>query len=320
MRGIDQIKKEIRSLSELESDRRQFHANAHPLLRELGKPEQIHEIFERNLIDSGYLHRQWSTYEIPFLFIDETDHFYLKFHVFPPVASRDKEKAANIIHHHNNYLLTSLTVQGPGYHTLHFDPELGKQNQSQLTARITKDFFHGSNEFSFVDSYEPHLVFNMDALTTTLVLWSPDRKLPTDSLRNNRVIKPFKKPVLKVVKALGLSRQIGVADKKVYQWYVENGKIIQILEEDYFGMYKAVTGPEVDDFYTQAVCKFVQQSGYTNKEFLRPLIDKQNTPKHWQKWLSYLIEDKEIPEVFGKEEFNIPSKRMMLEDVRKTCS
>ena len=314
------IVSEIKRLSNEHSSRLEFHKAAHPILKKMADPQFIQFVFESNLNDKGYLQRSWSTYEIPFLYIDETDHYYLKFHVFPPVASRDTEKAANIIHHHNNYLLTSLTVQGPGYHTMHFDKRIEEVEGDEVKLKITKDFFHANMEFSLVDSYEPHIVFNMDKLTTTLVLWSPDQKHITDGLRNNPIIKPFKKHLVKIINSLGLNREIGVADAKVYQWYVQNGKAHRILEEDYFGMYKAVKGKEIDLFFTQAVALFVQQSGYQNKEFLERKLADLSTPSHWKHWLTFMLEGRRIPEVFGKEEINVPNKRITRQDVRQVCA
>lgn len=310
----------LSKLSDQVADRRGFHEAAKPLLKSMSEPEFIHAVFESNLNDKWYLQREWSTYEIPFLFIDETDHYYLKYHVFPPVESRDVEKAANIIHHHNNYLLTSLTVQGPGYHTMHFDKQVEELEGDRVKLKLTKDFFHSNMEFSLVDSYEPHIVFNMDKLTTTLVLWSPDKKHITDGLRNNPFIKPFKKWIISLINTLGLNRKVGVADAKVYQWYVENGKAYRILEEDYFGKYKAVKGKETDLFFSQAVALFVQQSGYYNAKFIEEKLHDMSTPDHWKHWLKYLLDQEQIPEVYGKEEINIPSKEIRLNDLRFALS
>lgn len=322
---MDLIKEErlisdLRQLSDEVQDRRKFHEAAKPLLEAMSEPDFIAYVFEKNLNDPKYLKRAWSTYEIPFLYIDETNHYYTKYHIFPPVESRDTEKAANIVHHHNNYLLTSFTVQGPGYHTMHFAKEIQELEGNEVKLKLEKDFFHGNREFSLVDSYEPHIVFNMNKLTTTLVLWSPDQKHLTDGLRNHPLIKPFKKPIIATINALKLNRIVGVSDAKVYQWYVQDGKSYKILEEDYFGMYKAVLGPEIDEFFTQAVSLFVQQSRYNNQEFLQSKIDSDDTPDHWKKWLGYLIEGKTIPEVYGKEEINIPSKKITQSEVRKACS
>lgn len=311
---------QVRELSDELVDRRLFHERARLLLQKMSEPAFIHFVFEMNLKDPGYLKREWSTYEIPFLYIFENDHFYMKYHVFPPVESRDTEKAANIVHHHNNYLLTSYTVQGPGYHTMHFDKQVDELGNNRVRLKLTKDFYHGDKDFSFVDSYEPHLVFNMKELTTTLVLWSPDQKRTTDKFRNNRLIKPLKQPIIKLIHLFGAGRSFGIADKNVYQWYVQNGECIAISEEDYFAKYKAVKGESVNRFYAQAVCKFVQQSGYRNDAFLMQMLAKDDLPRHWSEWLVMLLNDVEIPEVFGKEDINIPSGKMTKTDVRATCA
>tara|TARA_B100000902_G_scaffold385648_1_gene427298 strand:+ start:82 stop:1065 length:984 start_codon:yes stop_codon:yes gene_type:complete len=316
----DELIKTVRDLSNTISDRREFHSKAKPILKKMADSDFIAVIFERNLRDQAYLTRSWTTYEIPFLYIDETNHFNTKFHVFPPIKSRDSEKAANIIHHHNNYLLTSFTVQGPGYHTMHFEKDIVELDKDEVRLKISKDFFHHKLNFSFVDSYEPHIVFNMEELTTTLVLWSPDQKHLTDGLRNNPIIKPFKKSIIALINALGLNRALGVSEAKVYQWFVQNGKCYRILEEDYFGIYRALKGPEIDLIFTQAVALFVQRSGYNNQSFIKEMLDTRGTPEHWKKWLKYLEVRQKIPEVFGKEYINVPDKKILREDIREACT
>lgn len=313
----DPVVSSIIRLSDSQIDRLEFHKQSHQHLRKMSSVDFVSKAFEVNLADDGYLKRQWSNYEIPFLYIFENNNFYLKYHIFPPVKSQDTEKAANIIHHHNNYILSSYLMFGPGYHTCHFGKEIKELDNGEVKMSLEKDFFHDKGEINIVESWEPHIVFNMSDTTTTIVLWSPEKKLPTDGLRNNPIIKPFKKFILSLVHGLGLDRSIGVAPKHVKQYYVEDGKVKSISEEDYFAFYKEQVGDEINSNYVQAVCHFVQRMGYKNDEFLLNVLKRKDLPEAWKFWLPYLINDNEIPCVYGKEEINIPKKEIRIEDLRK---
>lgn len=308
---------EIIGLSDAFSDRMEFHKKSHPIMRKMGEIDFLSEVFETNLKDEGYLKRKWSNYEIPFLYVYENNHFYIKYHIFPPVKSGDTEKAANIIHHHNNYLLSSFTLFGPGYHTCHFGKEINETADGKVDMSLTKDFFHGHGEINIVESWEPHIVFNMADTTTTLVLWSLDKKLPTDGLRNHPLVKPFKKVIIAIIHALGLDKKVGVAPKGVKQYYVEDGKVLSITEEDYFATYKEQLGDEVSKNYVQAVCHFVQRMGYKNDAFVEQMLTKSDLPMAWKTWLPYLLTGESIPPLYGKEEINIPKKEIRLNDLRK---
>lgn len=316
----DPLVKSVIDLSDRLDDRMAFHQQSHPIMREMAKPEFIARVFETNLKDEGFLNRQWTNYEIPFLYLYENNHFYLKYHIFLPVASKETHKAANIIHHHNNYHLSSMTVFGPGYHTLQFEKEIKHFQDGSAQLKITEDFFHKTYEVNVVESWEPHIVFNMDDMTTTLVLWSPDEKHMTDGLRNHPLIKPFKKILLKGIHAFGLDKRFGVAPKDVMQYYVEDGKVVAIRESDYFDYYKNQKGQDVVENYIQSICHFMQRIGYKNSDFLTQTIEASSTPVAWKKWLTKLRDGGEIPMVFGKEEINIPKKAMYLDEVRKACS
>ncbi len=298
-------------------DRMEFHEKSHEVMRSMGELEFLSTVFETNLKDEGFLKRSWSNYEIPFLYVFENNHFYLKFHIFPPVKSGDTQKAANIIHHHNNYILSSYTSFGPGYHTCHFGKEIIEHEDGTAEMTLTKDFFHAKGHINVVESWEPHIVFNMASTTTTLVLWSPDKKLVTDGLRNHPLVKPFKRMILLVIHALNLHKSVGVAPKDVKQYYVQDGKVLSIKEADYFGTYKEQVGDEVTMNYVQAICHFVQQMGYKNDAFISEMLSRDDLPKAWRNWLPFLISDEEIPTLYGKEEINIPKKEIRIEDLRK---
>jgi len=311
---------EVIDLSDKIDDRRRFHEAAKPWLLKMGTPEYIHKVFEMNLMDNGFLQRKWSTYETPFLYLFENNHFYLKYHVFLTVKSMDVEKTTNIIHHHNNYLLSSLAAFGSGYYTIHYDKKIVSNPDGTHSLKRTRDFNHLPGEISFVDSYEPHVVFNPSELSATTVLWSPDKKQITDNLRNHPLVKPFKKLLIRIIHFFGASRQLGVAEENVCQYYLENGKYYAVKETEIFESFKAEMGPEVDDYYINALALFMQKTNYKNTSFLNQMIKKETTPETWKKYLTQLANGEPINEVYGRETLYIPNGEMRKEDLLRAPS
>lgn len=320
---IDSTPKElvekVKSASNRLENRMEFHKEVQKLMPRMSEKEFLTFTFEQNLNDPGYLKRAWSMYEIPFLYIHETDHYNLKYHIFLPTKSGDSNVAANLIHHHNNYLLTSYTAFGPGYPTFHFSKQIDDSDITDVKVKIEKEFHHGRGEVSMVESWEPHIVFNGGELSVTLVLWSPDKKMVTDKFRNHPLIKPFKKSLLKIIYALGLSHSVGVAPKDVLQYYVQDGKVKAVKESDFFEYYKDKVGPEVDSFYIQAICKWMQLVGYDNKEFLSSKLQDPSLPDAWKHWLTRLSTGEEIAMPYAEEEQNIPNKVMTRDQLLKAC-
>src|SRR5689334_16932139 len=94
--------KYIRQVIELNdqiTDRHALHKAVGPLLEQMAKdPAFWSEVIKMNLTDKGYLQRKWTMYDIPFLYVHETEDFYIKLHIFPALESRETNVLASTIH------------------------------------------------------------------------------------------------------------------------------------------------------------------------------------------------------------------------------
>lgn len=295
------------ALNEQLKDRKEFHTAVQPLLKVMGEDKDfIAKVVERNLLDEGYLNQKWSLYNIPFFYIYENADFNLKIHLFVPLESKEAEKAASCIHHHNNYMLSSFAMHGSGYESYLFQKEFDfDEKDKTANFKITKHFHQTDWPVSFVDAWEPHLVFNPTKLSATLILWSPDKKRATDNLRQNPILKPLKKPLRKVINALGLGSNVGIASQKTYQFYPEGGKIKGILEDDYFEPTRKAVGKKVDEYSIQTVFRFLQETQGLDKDFL--IENRDTMPDYYQPFIEQYLEGKEIEETFAKAKINIPA-------------
>ncbi|NND77797.1 MAG: hypothetical protein HKN39_06405 [Flavobacteriales bacterium] len=309
----------VQALSDQIDDRKEFHSAAEGVLLEMAaSPEFLDGVVQYNLDRPEFLEHNWSLYEIPCLWIADTGDFQMKFHVFLPMEKFEAGIAGSCIHHHNNYLLTTLAVCGSGYETFifekdgQFDPDKG-----DIELRVRENFVQKEGTMTLVDSWEPHVVFSPKEMTTTLTLWSPDAKRSTDKLRHNPVLKAFKKPLRFMIHAFGMDKKMGIASAKTYQFYEHDGKFEAIEEGEYFAPTKAAKGPEIDDDYVRTIFAFLKAMNYQNTEYLGELAEKDSTPAVWKKWaLKYVVRDLILPAT-SSAEINIPGKILRKESILK---
>ncbi len=307
----------ISALNDKFEDRNQFHEAAGTILQEMGNDNEfLKEVVKRNFDDQGYLDQKWSLYNIPFLYVYECNDFYLKIHFFPAMENYHPGQAAHCIHHHNNYILTTAAIYGSGYETMLFGKQVDIDEKTLETRmQVTKHFTQQEHPVHTIDAWEPHLVFMPSAFSSTLQLWTPDKKRATDSLRSNPLLKAIKLPLRKIIYWCGLERSFGIAAQKTYQWYPEGDHFKAILEDEYFGPTRAATGPEVDDWSMRNVFLFLQRKGIADNDYLRTVRNRPNTPVCWHKWIDMILAGEAIPEPFHRDKINIPQGTYTSADV-----
>jgi hypothetical protein len=316
--------KYIRKVLELNSafaDRHQFHKEAGKVLVEMANDKDFwSEVFKKNLTDKGYLQRSWTMYEIPFLYVFENDDFYIKVHLFLPLKTYEPHVVASAIHHHNNYLLSSYAAFGSGYEAMLFEKDLKMDPVTKETnLRIREHFNQQEKPLHLVDAWEPHMVVNPVSFSATLVLWSPDKKRATDSLRSNPLLKAIKKPLRKLIYALGMDKKVGIAAQETHQYYVKDNRFYGILEDEFFEPTRKQSGPEVDDYSVQSVFAFIQRMGFTDAEFFGSMKRSADVPAYYHKWIDMILANEAIADTYAKEQINVPGGRMKVEDVLRAA-
>ncbi len=306
---------ELLRLNNIHEDRKSFHDASNDVLHKMGTDQSFLDlVIQRNFLDKGYTEQEWSLYNIPFLYVHETADYNLKIHIFPALESKKEGIAASCIHHHNNYMLSTFAFHGSGYESFLFNKDYQFDEQKEEGVfKITKHFHQQDWPISFVDSWEPHLVFNPVKLSATLILWTPDKKRGTDALRQNPILKAFKKPLRNIINMLGLNANFGISAKKTFQFYPSNNQIKGILEDTYFEPTRKAKGKEVDIYSIQSVFKFIQEGQYLSKDFLEK--NRQHLPEYYQEFITAYLKDETIAETFAKPTINIPNRQFTKEEV-----
>lgn len=225
---------------------------------------------------------------------------------------------ASAIHHHNNYLLTTFAAHGSVMETMLFEKDVVVNPQTkEANLKIREHFTQQERPVHLVDAWEPHVVINPTALSATLILWSPDKKRATDSLRSNPLLKAMKTPLRKLIYALGMDKKVGIAAKETYQYYVKDNKFYGVLEDEYFAPTRNQFGPHVDDYSVQSVFAFIQRIGFSDKEFFKTLKTNVDVPKYYHKWIDMILNNESIPDTYAKEQINVPGGRLLISEILK---
>ena len=308
---------ELIALDKQYEDRRSFHKQCEPLLLKMGSDREfLKSVVKRNFDDPGFLSQEWTGYNIPFLYVHETEHYNLKLHIFPPEKEGRKNIAAHCIHHHNNYILTTNAFFGSGYETFLFEKNPKVDNNTLETKlKITKHFHQKNVNPSRVESWEPHVVIIPEKLSSTILIWTPDKKRSTDNLRQNPLLKSFKKPLRWLIHKLGLTKNFGIAEEKTYQFYPTKTGYKGIEESDYFAPIKAEKGSVVDNYSAQMIFAFIQRCNIFDIEYFKVLLNKPSLPNYYKPWIEKLTSNEPIEDVYHRTEINIPQKTYYTEDI-----
>lgn len=303
-------------------DRGEFHTAMEPVLKKMAEDKEFMlQVMERNFTDKGWLQMDWSEFNIPAFFVYENDDMNIKVHIFPAGPEGKGHYAAHAIHHHNNYLLTTYAFFGSGYESYLFEknPQVNPASK-ETKLKINRHFHQKDWNPSRVDSWEPHIVFLPESLSATFLMWSPDRKRKTDSLRNNPILKPFKKQIRNIIHKIGAGDNLGIAREHTYQFYVNNGRAFGIEEEVYFAPTKAANGPKAKDEAMRMMFSFIQQAGLVNETALKQALNDEDTPDYYKSYIEKVLAGETIEEVLHRYELNIPNVSYTREEVQAACS
>ena len=261
-----------------------FHKETHKILPELGSIKFMSKVFEQNLKHNSFINKQWTSYEIPQLFIYNDNEITIKYHFFLPAKNLNNAHAAYLIHHHGDNILSSHIFYGSGYQTIEFQKDILQLNDQSFKLKINKDFFHSNGGINLLEEFTPHLVFNVPKPTASIALWS--------NLNINE--KPRLNYTLKHGKFYGFT----------------DSQFIKELEKDY--RFK-----KNSEKHIQGICYFMQKMGYANKPFINSLLKRSDLNNFWYKWLTKLKDRDQIELPYFENDINTLGKIINIEDVRK---
>lgn len=308
---------EIIELNKKFEDRYKFHEESAKVLQKMAGDKNFwFDVFKQNLTDAGFVNREWTMYDIPFFYVYECDDFYVKIHLFVPLSTYEPSIMASAIHHHNNYMLTTLAAFGSGYETMLFEKKFTiDPSTGEADLKIREHFTQKDRPVHLIDAWEPHVVINPTSLSATLIVWSPDKKRVTDTLRSNPILKALKTPLREIIYALGLDRKIGIAAKDTYQFYIKDNRFVAIKEDEFFHKTRNQKGSDVNEYSVQTLFAFMQRMGFKDVDFLNNLLNGNKVPSYYNKWIQKILNEEHIPDTFAKSTLNFPGGVNTVQDI-----
>jgi hypothetical protein len=256
-----------------EKDRYEAHRKAAPILKEMGaEKEVLFDVFRKNLLDEKFISRPRHYPTLGFeIFQDE--NVGISGNCFMPLPDRSTDLSFQSIHHHGKLLLTTVSVFGPGYESIVFKKGFAiKKGNQTANMQIDKQYQFGPGNIEFVDSEQPHVVFFPTDVSFTFAMWAyVKQNAATQTLKNNAIVKKFKEPIRKSLKALRLLNTAGVNLVDGFDFYPDR-KDIKVLKN----RINFQEGSN-ENFLTN-VFFLLQKAAFNDHDFLRSLKSKH--PDH----------------------------------------
>jgi hypothetical protein len=166
---IAALHRELRS----SSDKQAAHLRCHPILLDMsGDSALFRAILERHVLKPDSLNA--THYPVVAFDLDEIDGYDgLAANCWLPLPGRETHVSIKSIHHHASWMLTTVTMFGPGYdHWTFTRPEPLDHEQQLYAMDVRERSPHPVHHVAVVDAYEPHVPFYPPSLTVTLSFWT----------------------------------------------------------------------------------------------------------------------------------------------------
>lgn len=312
MERLNHYVTEIASIFRNEKDRYKAHQQAIPVLKAMGaEKEVLFDVFRKSLSDDEFISKSRHYPTLAFE-IYQDKNVGISGNCFMPVPDRRTDLSVVSIHHHGKLLLTTVAAFGPGYHSLLFRKGFSIDKDSLITnLEIQKDYQFTEGSIEFVDSDQPHVVFFPPAPSITFAMWSyQDANSATQLLKNTFLVRKFKEPIRKTLKALGLVDKAGINVVEYLDFYPEKGRIKALKNRISF------ESGDNENFLTN-VFYVLQNAGFNDTAFLNQLKAKHPSNKILHQLIDKLQNKVPIGDDFYDFHKNVPfvnfSKQEILE-------
>jgi hypothetical protein len=163
------LHRELRS----SSDKLAAHLRCHPILLDMsGDSALFRAILEQHILKPGSLNA--THYPVVALDIHEIDGYDgLVANCWLPLPGRETHVSIKSIHDHASWILTTITIFGPGYeHWTFTRPEPLDRAQQLYAMEVRERSPHPLHHVAVVEADVPHLPFYPPSLTVTLSFWT----------------------------------------------------------------------------------------------------------------------------------------------------
>lgn len=212
------------------SNKYESHLKAHPILTRMSMDDEV--IFEgmrRTLLkDKFYIPKVGCggpDYQINLIDLPEV---FLFASFFGPNREGRTDISYSTMHHHDDYLLSTINAKGQGYKSMLWKKGYHINHETKdVEIEFDKYVPHSPLNIEFVDAHSAHAIFFPEELTMTYALWS--HSFPTtknSKLKTHPLIQKNKTWIKKLMKTANIKpTQLGVAQYREDYFIPVDGKI-----------------------------------------------------------------------------------------------
>lgn len=292
-------------------DRYAAHKAIQPIMAEMVQNREVlYDIIRKNLSDKSFIYkiRHYPTLS---MHIYKDENIDMNAHIFMPLPDGNTDITFQSIHHHGNLLLTTAAAFGVGYESILFKKGFTLNKDTHIAQmEIEKIYQFHQGSVDFVDVFQPHVVFFPKEVSITYVVWSNKtaESSAKKSLKQNSLLRKFKKPIKKILHALGLSQKMGLNVVENYDFYPE-GKVIKSLKNRI-----EFEHGDNENFLTNFF-HVMQKTGFQDTEFLKQLAQKYPQHTVLQNLIQDFIAQKPIPAPFYEAHRNVKYVNLHRKDI-----
>ena len=315
---LDECLKQIVKNFEISANKYEAHLKCYPILNRMAaNDEVIFEVFRRNMLKPKFFNKKRCTPDFQLTLLDEPEVF-LFVNFFGPNKEKRTDYSYSTMHHHDDFLLSTINAKGKGYTSLIFKQgyEIDKDN---MTAKLDLEKFvlHQPGNIEFIDCHTAHALFYPESTTMTYGLWSTHFPTPQSAKwKKNPIIQKNKTWIKKAINAVKFDvKTVGVAQYREDYFYPKDGELKflpgQVLPQDgdYF----------VQNFFNIAQ-EFLQFSDF---EFLKNLYEKikkgdiPNEQPPTLEWIEKTIEKEVIERNYDSYNMYTPKRNVHIDEYQR---
>ena len=290
------------------------HLKCYPILHRMAEDDEIiFEVFRRNLENGSVFQKSNCTPDFQLTLINRPECF-LFVNFFGPNAEKRTDITYSTMHHHDDYLLSTINAKGEGYSSLIFQQgyEIDKENMKAKLG-LEKYVIHKPRHIEFIDCHTAHAIFYPKSTTMTYGLWSTHYPTSqTTKIKENKIIKKNKALIKKALKIFNANpKSVGVQQYREDYFYPEDGTL-HFLE----GQVKPAEGNHYVQNFFDIATNFL---GFADNVFLKGIYSKRkdsNIKSDDLIWVEKAIENDQIPRNYESYDMYVPKRNVSIDEYK----
>jgi hypothetical protein len=313
---LDEYTSQIITIFQTSQNKYEAHLKSHPVLVRMSNDDEVIMEAMRRALQKKSFYRPTSCvtpdFQISLIDIPEV---FLFASFFGPNRDKETDVSYSTMHHHDDYLLSTINAKGAGYNSIIWKKGYKIDHETKdVEIEVDKYVPHSPMKIEFIDSHTAHTLFYPKAMTMTYALWSNSH--PTTSInkaRTNPFIQKNKALIKKLLRTVNMApTAIGVNQYREDYFNPENGKI-KLLP----GQVLPPNGNHPIQNRFNILQEFL---GFDDLKFLKNDLYghfSANEDKEERTWIEKYIDGEKIERNYDGYEFNVPKRNVHISEYHK---